>query len=90
VEARVEHAIERIRPSLKKRDGSIEIVSMEDGQLRLRLIANGNAPALKKMVEDAVFQAAPDIVSIAIEGAEEGSGFVKLEALVAATAKDSA
>ena len=33
------------------------------------------------MVEEAVYQAAPDITSLIIEGAEEKQGFVPLEML---------
>ena len=88
IEVRVERAIERLRPSLKKRDGNVEMISAADGILRLRLIANGNGSALKKMVEDAIFEAAPDIASLTIEGGEEKSGFVPLAMVRSAAVKD--
>ncbi len=42
--------------------------------------------ALKEIVENAVYQAAPDITSLVIEGADEKQGFVPLEMLQKAPA----
>ena len=89
LEDRVEKAIEKIRPSLQKRGGEVEILGIENGVPRLRLRANGHAAALTEMVEGAVYQAAPDITSLLIEGPEDRSGFVPLEMLRAAARPNS-
>lgn len=81
LEARVTRAVERIRPSLGKRGGDVELLSIQQGEVRFKLHANGHAAALKEVVENAVYQAAPDITSLLIDGGEERSGFVPLEAL---------
>jgi hypothetical protein len=41
---------------------------------------------LKELVEDAVYQAAPDITSLIIEGAGDRDGFVPLDSLLGAAA----
>ncbi len=81
LEVRVERAIEKLRPSLKKRGGDVELLSAADGITRLRLRGNGHAAPLKQLVEGALYQAAPDISSLVIEGPEESAGFVPLEML---------
>jgi Fe-S cluster biogenesis protein NfuA len=89
LEARVIQAVDKAGSKLRSHQGEVELLSIEDGAVRLRLQANGHgcgstAPALKEIVEDAVYQAAPDITSLVIEGAEEKDdkgGFVPLEML---------
>jgi Fe-S cluster biogenesis protein NfuA len=92
VEERVAQALEQIGPSLKKRGGELELVEFAEGAVKLKLQANGHAASLKEFVENAVYQAAPDITSLVIEGAGERQGFVPLEMLrssLAAPAKGS-
>jgi Fe-S cluster biogenesis protein NfuA len=67
----------------------VELIAVQDGAVRVRLRANGHgcgstAEALKEMVKNAVYQSAPDIVSITVEGADEKQGFVPVEMLQAA------
>ena len=89
LEARVVQALVKAGSKLRSHQGEVELLSIEDGAVRLRLQANGHgcgstAPALNEIVEDAVYQAAPDITSLVIEGAEEKEdkrGFVPLEML---------
>ena len=89
LDARVTQAIDKVGARLRAHEGQVALVSMEHGAIRLRIQANGhgcgsNAQALKEMVEDAVYQAAPDLTSLIIEGAEEKSGFVPLQMLQSA------
>ena len=56
-------------------------MSIVDGMVRLKLRANGHAQALREVVEEAVYQAVPDITSLVIEGPEERQGFVPIEML---------
>jgi hypothetical protein len=83
LEERVQQAIEKANRQIRSRGATLEIASFEDGALRLHLKANGHGPALKEVVEAAVWQAAPDITSLLIDGAEEKQGFVPLEMLAA-------
>lgn len=86
IEARVAGALDRARSRLRMHDAEVELVSIEDGAVRLQLHANGQgcgstAQSLKQMVEEAVYQAAPDIAGLAIEGVPEKQSFVPLEML---------
>ena len=89
LEARVIEAVDKLSKRLRAHEGEVELVSMEHGAIRLRIQANShgcgsNAQALKEMAEDAIYQAAPDLTSLTIEGAEEKTGFVPLEMLQSA------
>ena len=87
-EDRVERAIEKVRPSLKKRGGEVEVLFIKDGAVSLKMVANGHAHALKEVVEEAVYQAVPDIASLHIEGPEERAGFVPVEMLLGTAASN--
>lgn len=90
LETRIDRAIEKARTLLRPHRGEVELLDSQNGAVRLRLRANGHgcgstAEALKQMVEDALYQSAPDIVSLAIETPDETGGFVPLEMLQGAT-----
>jgi hypothetical protein len=82
MEERIHQAIEKANRQMRARDGSVELAGIEDGVVRLHLKANGHGPALKEIVEAAIYQAAPDAVSLVIDGAEEKQAFVPLEMLL--------
>ena len=84
-EERIEQAIEKANRQMRSRSGTVELVRIEDGGVHLNLRANGHGPALKEIVEAAVYQAAPDIASLVIDGAEEKAAFVPLEMLLGRT-----
>jgi Fe-S cluster biogenesis protein NfuA len=91
LEARVVQALDKVRSRLHARQGEVELLSIEDGAVRLRLDADGNGcgstpQALKQMVEDAVYRTAPDITALVIESAAGKPGFVPLEMLLGAQA----
>lgn len=81
VEERVEQAIEKANRQMRG-GSSVELAGIEDGVVRVRLHAKGNVQALKEQVEAAIYQAAPDIVSLHMEGADDKQGFVPLEMLL--------
>src|SRR5580658_4058379 len=86
LEDRVTQAVDKARLRMRSHEGEVELLSVQDGAVRLRLKANGHgcgstAQALKEIVENAVYQSAPDITSLVIEGAEDKQGFVSLEML---------
>jgi hypothetical protein len=82
LEERVQGAVEKANRQIRSRSATVELAGMENGSVRLHLKANGHGPALKEVLEAAIYQAAPDITSLVIEGAEEKQGFVPLEMLV--------
>jgi Fe-S cluster biogenesis protein NfuA len=84
---RVAQALERSRSRLRPHGGEVELLDIQDGAVRLRLevksqSCGSTSQSLKEMVEDAVYQAAPDLTSLTIEGAEEKQSFVPLAMLL--------
>jgi Fe-S cluster biogenesis protein NfuA len=94
-EGRVAQAVEKVRPHVRKGGGELQLLSTESGVVRLQLQVTGHGcgstgKTLKAMVEDALYEAAPDMGRLLIEGLEQqpgSSGFVplgKLGGLIAA------
>ena len=88
LEIRVEKALARVAPSLRTQGLEAQLVSLEHADLRLRLTSGAHACGSttatgKIMLEDAIYEAAPELNSLVIEGAEgkSASGFVPLGAL---------
>lgn len=90
LEARVIDAVERLAPKLQ-RDGAVaEVLGIRDGAVRIRVTPGEHAcgstsKALQSAVEDAIYEAAPDVTALSVEGLEgkPASGFVPLNQLVA-------
>ena len=85
-ESRVAQAVEKVRPHVRKGGGELQLLGTESGVVRLQLHLTGHGCAstgktLKTMVEDALYEAAPDMGRLLIEGLEKqpgSSGFVPL------------
>ena len=100
LESRVAQAVEKVRPHVRKGGGELDLLGNEGGIVRLQLRVTGHAcgstgKALKSMVQDALYEAAPDLNQLLIEGLEEqagSSGFVPLgqlgSVIAAASARD--
>jgi Fe-S cluster biogenesis protein NfuA len=93
LESRVEQALDKVRASVQKGGGELELLSFTGGTVRLRLRVTGHScgstgNTLKRMVEDALFEAAPDMTGLLIEGLDEAGsvGFVPLGKLGGAIA----
>jgi len=88
-ETRVRSAFERVASSIRSQGGALELLVIENGAVRLRLDSHQGcgASALRTLVEDAMYAAAPDLSSLTIEGATKGgaSVIVPLEKLGNAT-----
>lgn len=68
---RVEGALEKVRPYLNSHGGSVELVDIEEGRVRLRLQGScqgcpSSAETLKSSIEEAILTAAPDAAGIEV------------------------
>jgi Fe-S cluster biogenesis protein NfuA len=82
LEDRVARAIEKVGPQLRKQSGTVELLGVAEAVVRVKIQSSGNdcgssPDALKQMVEQAILEAAPDVVQVVAEGAPS-SGFVPL------------
>lgn len=88
LETRVGRALEKLRTRLRAQ-GSVELLGIEQGAIRLRVRSSGtgcgsSAGSLKSVVEEAIYEAAPDLTELTIDMVEEqgaAAGFVPLEKL---------
>jgi Fe-S cluster biogenesis protein NfuA len=77
LETRVQHALERTRPYLKAHGGSVNLVSVDGtGAVTVRLGGSchgcgSSAATLKLAVDEAIYEAAPDVTAVIVEGAIE-------------------
>jgi hypothetical protein len=92
LEVRVQSAVERMRSRLRKLSCTIELLSIEEGVVRVRVTKDGHSCGsstneLRSVVENGVYELAPDVTSLDISGMEEPSatGFVALESLLGHT-----
>jgi Fe-S cluster biogenesis protein NfuA len=89
LERRVAKALDRIRSGLRKHGHEVELLAVEEGVVRVRIGMDGHAcgstaKAIRSAVGEAIYEWAPDITSLLIEGPEatSSSGFVALEKLL--------
>jgi Fe-S cluster biogenesis protein NfuA len=86
---RVERKVKEIGSKLHKMGAAAQVVSVNGGEVRLRLTLEGHtcgstSRTVQATVEEAIYEAAPDLTSLVIEGLEEpiASGFVGVEQLL--------
>jgi Fe-S cluster biogenesis protein NfuA len=89
LESRVLKAVERVQPQLRKQGCEVELLSVMDGAIRLRVelgshTCGSTAKTLQSTLEGAIYDAAPDLTSLVVEGfeAKPASGFVALDKLL--------
>ncbi len=73
LETRVEQALERVRPMLRSHGGDVELLSVVDGVVRLRMQGSCNgcpssSVTLRTAIEEAINAAAPDLSALEVEG----------------------
>lgn len=73
MESRIAQALEKVRPYLHSHGGNVELLSTADGIVRLRLQGSchgcpSSAATLKQTIETAIYEKAPDVVGIEVEG----------------------
>ena len=88
LETRVSKAVERLKLKLQRDGAAIELLGIEDGAVSIRVTPGAHAcgsttGALRSQVEDAIYEVAPDIVSLNVEGLDgrPATGFVSLDKL---------
>jgi Fe-S cluster biogenesis protein NfuA len=91
LETRVKKAIERIRPRLRKVSYSVDLTRVNEGTVEVRVTSTSSghtcgstAKDVRAIVEEGVYELAPDVTSLEIRGLEEpaNAGFVTLESLM--------
>jgi Fe-S cluster biogenesis protein NfuA len=75
VETRVRQALDKVRPFLRSHGGNVELLSTEGGVVRLRLQGScdgcpSSAVTMKTSIEEAIYEKAPDVAAIEVEGDE--------------------
>jgi Fe-S cluster biogenesis protein NfuA len=92
LEARVVRAVEQLRPQIRKQGAELELAGIAESSVRLKVRIEGHAcgstaKTIQSKIEGAIYDAAPDVTSLSIEGLEEpaASGFVALDKLMTAT-----
>jgi Fe-S cluster biogenesis protein NfuA len=97
IESRVAQAVDKIKPRLRKAGGEVELLGFNNGVVRLHVQITGHAcgstaKTLKTMAEEALYEAAPDMNALLIEGLDDeagSAGFVPLGKLGGAIAAAS-
>lgn len=85
---RVRRKLEQIESKLRKTGAEAELITTDNGNVRVQVkidqhVCGSTARTVQSMIEDAMYEAAPDLKSIVIDGLEKppASGFVALGAL---------
>lgn len=79
-ETRIRRALDKVRPYLRSHGGNVELIDIDSkGAVRLRLDGSckgcpSSAMTLKLAVENAVYEAAPNVTAILAEGLAEPPG----------------
>jgi Fe-S cluster biogenesis protein NfuA len=80
METRVRRALDNVRPFLQSHGGNVELLAVSEGIVRLRMEGSCNgcpssSLTLKARIERAIYEAAPDVATIEVEGNEvNGNG----------------
>ena len=86
LETRVMQALDKVRPYLQSHGGNVELLGVADTVVRLKLQGSCNgcassAMTLKLAIEEAIYEAAPDVTGLEVEGVSgesPRSGLVQL------------
>jgi Fe-S cluster biogenesis protein NfuA/nitrite reductase/ring-hydroxylating ferredoxin subunit len=77
IETRVSQALDKVRPYLRSHGGDVELLGIAEGVARLKMQGSCNGCAssaltLKLAIEEAIYDAAPDVTSLEVEGVTGG------------------
>jgi len=78
LETRVLQALEKVRPYLQSHGGNVEFLGSSEGVIRLRMEGSchgcaSSALTLKLAIEEAIYEKAPDLAGLEVEGVVEQS-----------------
>ena len=87
LETRVRQALDKVRPAVHAHGGQVELLSIANGVVQLRLQGSGHgwassAMTLKLAIEEALYETAPDMAALEFEGVlaqPSAAGFIPLE-----------
>lgn len=87
LDTRVMQALDKVRPYLQSHGGNVELLRVDEGEVRLRLQGSchgcgSSAQTLKLAIEEALYEAAPDMTALHVEGVvqqQPPAGLVKLQ-----------
>jgi Fe-S cluster biogenesis protein NfuA len=87
LEDRARRALEDVRPHLRSHGGNVELLGIVDGVIRLRLQGNchgcpSSVETLRRLIEQAIYGAAPDARAIEVEDLAAGAGSQVADGLV--------
>ena len=89
LQTRVERKLHQIDSKLHKMGAEAKLVSVSEGAVRIRVRVEGHgcgstSRTVQTTVEEAIYEAAPDLTSLTVEGLEEPaeSGFIAIEKLL--------
>jgi Fe-S cluster biogenesis protein NfuA len=92
LQTRVERKLAQIESKLHKMGAEAKLVGINGGEVRVRVRVEGQgcgstSRTVQMAVEEAMYEAAPDLTSLTIEGLESPveSGFIAVEKLLAST-----
>jgi Fe-S cluster biogenesis protein NfuA/nitrite reductase/ring-hydroxylating ferredoxin subunit len=73
MESRVQQALDKVRPYLRSHHGDVELLNITEGVVRLALQGScdgcaSSAMTLKLAIEEAIYEAAPDVTALEVEG----------------------
>ncbi len=76
---RVGRALDQVRPQLRKDGGDVELLGLDGGVVRLRMQGSchgcpSSAVTLRELIETAIYNAAPDVAAIEVEGVVSAGG----------------
>jgi Fe-S cluster biogenesis protein NfuA len=95
IEDRIAGAMASAAPQLRKKGGTAELLGINDAMVRVRIQSSGHGcgssvDALKETVEQAIREAAPEVVGVVVEGVlSTASGFVPLNLIQPATREET-
>jgi Fe-S cluster biogenesis protein NfuA len=91
LQTRVRQALDKVRPYLRSHGGNVELLAVDEGVVRLRMVGScegcpSSAMTLKLAIEAAIHEMAPDVGAIEVEGVAAAAAaspqtFVPLERL---------
>src|ERR1700730_8725088 len=75
-QTRVIEALDKVRPYLKSHGGNVELLGVDEGMVHLQMVGSchgcpSSAMTLKLAIEEAIYEAAPDVTEIRVDGVVE-------------------